>query len=536
MNALPFEVLSEVLSHIDLHIDLVNLACVSRSLCAIIIPFHTEYRVIQTASSVPTSPVWRHLSARKDLAKNVRKIYFGYGTQRFPTTLTSNLAHSQSEITSRADCALEHARTVASALRNMYNLTSFHWEPHTQVVNLEYRNLILVALSQNPSLKELILPGAYSYQDNGATSTTDEELIWNLPDLTTLQFANLQSALNNTTRSLMFPWYSSSLTIQSLHVDEPTLAQYHSTLELPSLELLVIEYCKLDPLGPTGPRITLDICQFLQNHPSIQDLLWAPRNSVAFPSDGRQDLLPNLKTLRTSGEFVYMLENAHASRIQNSRGPKTLQLEAIHAGLSVEELLKLTFIDKTTLQGFKVTTFEDKSSLILMAKAFPSMEWLLLPYEWNRPITWELGGPFAWDDYIQTVSQFPNLTRLDGSSPYALLNWDPIKIQRGILDLARLCPKLNEMGPYICAEPRSKEPRVYIFREELSTTPATVWYEVREGFTGRVRYDSRDGSTPNGNIRLLGTPHSPLQSKGAGITNWFTRLAQSGRVILQRGR
>ncbi|TFK64352.1 hypothetical protein BDN72DRAFT_846650 [Pluteus cervinus] len=53
MNTLPSEVLSEVLSHVDWYTDLANLAYVSRSRCLIVIAFHTKYRVIQTASSIP---------------------------------------------------------------------------------------------------------------------------------------------------------------------------------------------------------------------------------------------------------------------------------------------------------------------------------------------------------------------------------------------------------------------------------------------------------------------------------------------------
>ncbi|TFK71114.1 hypothetical protein BDN72DRAFT_730040, partial [Pluteus cervinus] len=70
---LASEILDEIFSHIEHHRDLVNLACVCRTFALVLVPRHTEYRVIKIQSAAPF--VWAHLARRRDLTRNIREVH-----------------------------------------------------------------------------------------------------------------------------------------------------------------------------------------------------------------------------------------------------------------------------------------------------------------------------------------------------------------------------------------------------------------------------------------------------------------------------
>ncbi|KAF9266675.1 hypothetical protein L218DRAFT_828364, partial [Marasmius fiardii PR-910] len=71
---LPAEVLDQILSELDLRIDLLSLASANRTCFHLVIPRHSEYRVIRTRHR--HAGMWAHLARRSDLTRNVRKVHF----------------------------------------------------------------------------------------------------------------------------------------------------------------------------------------------------------------------------------------------------------------------------------------------------------------------------------------------------------------------------------------------------------------------------------------------------------------------------
>ncbi|TFK60390.1 hypothetical protein BDN72DRAFT_727487, partial [Pluteus cervinus] len=70
---LPAEVIQQILPEIELHRDLVNFACASRLCSQLVIPRHSEYRVLRLEETT-SSHVWTHLVRRPDSACNIREI------------------------------------------------------------------------------------------------------------------------------------------------------------------------------------------------------------------------------------------------------------------------------------------------------------------------------------------------------------------------------------------------------------------------------------------------------------------------------
>lgn len=93
MLRLPPEILDTILDNLALHSDLLNLALCSKKCKDVVIPRHSEYRIIRvhhSASKTRWVNLWTHLARRADLAKNVREVHVvdDYrATERVPSRL-----------------------------------------------------------------------------------------------------------------------------------------------------------------------------------------------------------------------------------------------------------------------------------------------------------------------------------------------------------------------------------------------------------------------------------------------------------------
>ncbi|EDR03958.1 uncharacterized protein LACBIDRAFT_306700 [Laccaria bicolor S238N-H82] len=87
---LPDQVLDEIASEIDFHEDLTNFGLALYACANIVIPRHTQYRIIRVRNA--SFQLWAHLARRADIARNIREVhmceqhnYMAPG--RLPTTL-----------------------------------------------------------------------------------------------------------------------------------------------------------------------------------------------------------------------------------------------------------------------------------------------------------------------------------------------------------------------------------------------------------------------------------------------------------------
>ena len=176
---LPPETLDEIASFIDMHSDLISFARASHACADLVIPQHSEYRIIRVRHKFPY--MWAHLARRADLARNIREVHIcerhnSTATDHFPSTL----------IEKSTDGVMEHVeegnriRNLCEALRHMKRLRVFTWSwnflistavnPTTKPA---HEDAIFAVLSQNPSLMHLGLWGNFGAHARDAYSDPD---------------------------------------------------------------------------------------------------------------------------------------------------------------------------------------------------------------------------------------------------------------------------------------------------------------------------------------------------------------------------
>lgn len=162
--SLARETLEEIASCIDSHRDLVSLALVSSAWKDIIIPRHSEYRVIRIREDMPH--LWAHLAERADLARTIRAVhlfeeYDFSSPQIYPTTLVEVVP----EEGTREEEEAKKIRNMCQALRHMTGLKEFAWSlcstalPTTRPI---YEDAIFLALGRCKALAHLALWGRFA--------------------------------------------------------------------------------------------------------------------------------------------------------------------------------------------------------------------------------------------------------------------------------------------------------------------------------------------------------------------------------------
>jgi hypothetical protein len=175
---LPQELLDEILSDLE-HRDLVALALASRAACALVIPRHTEYRILRTRHLLPA--MWAHLARRADLARNIREVHIcdranRGASERVPRTLV--LAEEKKEkekgkIADAVEAETRRVRDVCKALGHMRRLHTFTWAwevepPARPTVQPGHENAILEVLARKKGLRHLGLSGMFGVHAPGA--------------------------------------------------------------------------------------------------------------------------------------------------------------------------------------------------------------------------------------------------------------------------------------------------------------------------------------------------------------------------------
>ena len=70
---LPDEILAEIASELDLHEDLIKFALASHACANIVIPRHTQYRIIRVRNA--GFQLGAHLAKRADIARNMQEVH-----------------------------------------------------------------------------------------------------------------------------------------------------------------------------------------------------------------------------------------------------------------------------------------------------------------------------------------------------------------------------------------------------------------------------------------------------------------------------
>lgn len=174
---LPDEILEEIVAELDQHKDLISFALASRLCSTLVIPHHTEYRILRVRHTLPN--MWAHLARRADLARNMRQVHIcerhNYLTpDHYPNTL----------IDKNIDSALTNAeesvriRNICQALSHMHRLQVFTWSckdvpgPQRPTSHPNHENAILRVVSQLPALQKLNLSGKFALHALGSEIDT----------------------------------------------------------------------------------------------------------------------------------------------------------------------------------------------------------------------------------------------------------------------------------------------------------------------------------------------------------------------------
>ncbi|TFK61770.1 hypothetical protein BDN72DRAFT_964982 [Pluteus cervinus] len=470
-NNLPEDILEEIFSSVELHTDLVNLACVCRAFSLSIIPRHTEYRIIQTRQPIPH--VWAHLARRQDLARNIRKISFslprplGKNPTRLPNTLLDNLLDKQQGTRDQ----LVNAQNMYKALEYMTHLKEFIWlwtpEP---IVAPPYQRLVLSALAKRSSLERLSLftiHGPDRSPHNPQDPNLEENIDWRLINLRRLSLSGRGWA-----HSHLLGLFQPSSTIQLLDVPGDIFRHnFLASTFIPTLATITINSSLIIDVNTA-------ISLFLKNHPSIQSLVWTSSGPIVLISGS----LPNLRHVRCCVEFISALEDSHQS------SPSALrEIVQLDAPIKISRLSLLTFLDGSALEGFRASAFASVEELLVMADLFPNIEWLSLPS--RERSTSDTGLLSEWHNVL---SNFRKLKRFHDISVSLGLEFDDPKIAELVLRLAQICPTLETIIGKFC---HGTSPSTIKIKREADFNPKGEVISQKE----RISYEISD----NKSIRYL---------------------------------
>ncbi|KAF8903452.1 hypothetical protein CPB84DRAFT_768658 [Gymnopilus junonius] len=456
---LPDEILEEIVSELDEHSDLVAFALASRVCAALVIPHHTQYRILRVRRTYPA--MWAHLARRADLARNVREVHICERTNlRAPDHYPTTLIDKHLDAIPDNDEESVRIRNICRALGHMRRLRVFTWSwmgvagQQRPTSHPLHENQVLTAISHLPMLEHISLHGKFALHAlNSAidlNSTTYP--VWKLANLRSLSLAgDTWARLGNSKH--IYNLLAKSPNLEYLEVP----LEFHHLMEcrLPNLKHLKLVL----QAGAASLGIDRSRTIFLQNHPSIEVLDWSP---VGIPSIA-PDALPNLKSLRSNRQFAMALNDpefgSYAVNLMTppstpvaavtpvpgepTSAPVTIQrkIENLDVkSLDAQTLLDLKFIDKQSLRRLKLHTFGDISTLHEIAATFPNIEWLSLP-SFHLPT--DNPYPLSVTRWLDILPKFPKLEVFRGLGLWSSVANSRPDMHELILDLVQACPNLR---------------------------------------------------------------------------------------------
>ncbi|KDR67690.1 hypothetical protein GALMADRAFT_1072918 [Galerina marginata CBS 339.88] len=458
---LPDEILEEIVSELDQHSDLVAFALSSRICAALVIPHHTQYRILRVRR--PSPDMWAHLARRADLARNIREVHICertnlWAADHYPTTLIDN----------RLDRTIESSeesvriRNICQALGHMRRLRVFTWSwkdvqgQQRPTSHPTHENAILTAVYQRPMLEHVSLSGKFAMHALHSHIDPHSSMypVWKLANLRSLSLAgDTWAKIGN------------SKHICNLLAKSPNL-EY---LEVP-LEFHHLADCRLPKLkhlklvlqaGSASMGIDRSRSLFLQNHPSIEVLDWSPVGMPCIPPD----ILPNLKSLRSNRQFIMALNDPdYGASVLNLMTPPSTPVaatipvpdEPVPAppmiqrkienldvlSMDAQTLLDLKCIEKESLRRLKLHTFGDISTLHEIAKSFPNIEWLSLPAI-HLPTDAPHPVRVSKEQWLDILPRFSKLQVFRGPGLWSSVKNDRQAMHETIMDLVQACPRLR---------------------------------------------------------------------------------------------
>jgi hypothetical protein len=449
---LPPETLDEIASYIDLHRDLVSLACASYACSKLVFPRHIQYRVIRVRFCTPL--LWAHLARRADLSRNIREIHIcdrqDYTSpDRYPTKLIDKQIDG-----AQHNFTIEEAmNNLCRALRNMKNLHTFTWTCLEEVSPLlplhkpHLEDKFLAALRECPRLEHLALQGLFA-----RFARINTYPLWFMSNLSSL-----------TLKGCAWGKKTNAAGILQLLSRCPNLKHLDIPLEISTLaqaQLPALSHARLDLQSGVPLHIALNntISDFLVNNPSITDLSWSPFSFDKFALP--VGILSNIKRISTNNIMLSALDEG------TKRDIEYLDIQF----LDLAHMLSYAhFGMKDTLTTLSVGSFGEPDTLLAIPDHFPKLKRLYLP-------TAKTVIPL--ETWTSMFAKLPELEIFRGLGVWASVSFDNSRMHKVIGDLAGLCPNLTQIDHCMADDKTKDYKRIFIIREEVDGEKI-VRYEVR---------------------------------------------------------
>ncbi|KAJ7273121.1 hypothetical protein C8J57DRAFT_266599 [Mycena rebaudengoi] len=426
LTELPLDILDPILSHIE-YPDLVSFAAVSRACKELVIPRHAEYRVLRLESNRPA--VWAHLAQRPDLARNIRRVTIIESdelkniSERCPVTLVESAAHCTGRETEMSGEEAEMAASnIFQALGNMHSLRSFSWlNPSGSFYDVpEYRKGILQVLRESKSLVELKIVDTNDSEEPGPAQDENYPL-WHISDLHKLSLRHMG-------------WWPEGLV--SMLLRSPNLQTLSITPPVSSPTFMSSRWPRLRKLHLITTPITdaQAIAEFLQNHPSIEELHWYPRDQTLQLSPGS---LPVLRRLITSPDFA-------RSVLVDPTVPHRAMEQISQLSIDDPTLALLATINTSRLRDLRIWKYSGLEAIGRVAALLPALTHLEIPM-FGIATRDDEDKEYTIDDYILTLSRFQHLEHLISSSLFSALR---LAGEEKITMLANMIPTLTRLGHF----------------------------------------------------------------------------------------
>jgi len=235
--------------------------------------------------------------------------------------------------------------------------------------------------------------------------------------------------------------------------------EFHDLAEcqLPKLKKLKL----IMQSGITSTTIDRTRTVFLENHPSIEELVWWP---IGIPQIA-PDALPNLKSLQTNNQLLMTLNDTDsgATSVGLMSPPSTpvtavtpvpdeptpappsilRPIESLNVDCLDRTFLEAKFMQPEALRALQVSVIEDFSVIEDIAETFPNIEWLSLP-TMHKPF----GSPvtiITKEQWLDVLPRFEKLQVFRGLGLWRSVDNDRQEMHEVILDLVQTCPQLRAL-------------------------------------------------------------------------------------------